>query len=324
TRREVYQAGLVCASFAAGYCASNLISCKEGTHDVDRVATAVRAWLDAPLGGGDEEGMNGSDDPQQSNLRQEESLHRDDQTKSKAVPVGGQIAFILVVDLHGTEDLVEFPCLALDVTSGRQVGRFHRWIKPSRLYKPVPEGINASSTAIPFSEVLSSLHQWMAELGVSTGETDKVHGVTRESNFRWVIYRDEDLMQRLPRQICLLEGLPLPTHFHQWTNALSVCSREEERRARESRVPLENEQSNTKITSKRIKKIKGHKRIQALLGMVGLEVDPNTPNAGMGTAIVSCMARCVRYLLKQGGLERLPVTGYVSSRWQKMHVPSGH
>mmetsp|Transcript_70357 Transcript_70357/g.124249 ORF Transcript_70357/g.124249 Transcript_70357/m.124249 type:complete len:239 (-) Transcript_70357:251-967(-) len=70
-----------------------------------------------------------------------------------------KLTHILVLDLEGKEEIIEFPVIAIDLVCQVEVGRFHRYVRPEKFQKPC-----AGSPAQPFKEVLVDFEQWLQAL----------------------------------------------------------------------------------------------------------------------------------------------------------------
>lgn len=93
--------------------------------------------------------------------------------------------------------VTEFVCLAVEASTGRQLGRFHRFtlVTPTTSIEGEPPGevassgtVNPHTSALPFPAVLDELHRWMASLGLNPGNRNEA-GFAEEGNFRWAARR---------------------------------------------------------------------------------------------------------------------------------------
>lgn len=111
--------------------------------------------------------------------------------------------------------VTDFVCLAMDTVTGRQLGRFLRFVRvdPPPPQSPTPEvfldgiadaaangagggggggpgdyegEVNPMSTALPLPLVLDELQKWMASIGLHPGQRDE-SGFSEHGNFRRVL-----------------------------------------------------------------------------------------------------------------------------------------
>eukprot|EP00300_Choanocystis_sp_HF-7_P037167 c53180_g1_i1.p1 GENE.c53180_g1_i1~~c53180_g1_i1.p1 ORF type:complete len:485 (+),score=79.81 c53180_g1_i1:217-1455(+) len=119
-----------CKFYSSGHC-RNGAACLY-SHDAARNDAYVTRWLapDAPLSCELDAVVNG------------------------LVDVPQPLEVIIVLDLEGTEDIVELPALAISVPQRREIGRFHRWTLP--VYVPP----NPELSAVPFPAALEDFVAW--------------------------------------------------------------------------------------------------------------------------------------------------------------------
>mmetsp|Transcript_60215 Transcript_60215/g.111632 ORF Transcript_60215/g.111632 Transcript_60215/m.111632 type:complete len:430 (-) Transcript_60215:99-1388(-) len=119
------------------------------------------------------------------------------------------LRYILVLDLEGKDEIIEFPVLVFDTVSGQEVGRFQRYVRPKYLF--AHETINAESPAILFDQVLTEFDGW---LKTTLGFGLEAVGPTSQSLF--LTCGDFDC-KHVHRQ-CQISGIAVPSGFSQWVN----------------------------------------------------------------------------------------------------------
>jgi len=170
-----------CRWFSAGFCryGGDADCCQEGVHSAKEAQEAEAAWLArAPLPG--TEKVEGR--PLLLSLTcdwpmPKEAVERD-------------------------EEVVELALVAVCSQTGREAGRFHRFVQPSRwqeedeqLRQEWPAAcFNEESTAVPFTDALADLLDWIPGiLGVPLDSVQK-------EDLLFVTCRDWDVQTVMPRQ----------------------------------------------------------------------------------------------------------------------------
>mmetsp|Transcript_7350 Transcript_7350/g.13265 ORF Transcript_7350/g.13265 Transcript_7350/m.13265 type:complete len:678 (-) Transcript_7350:223-2256(-) len=132
--------------------------------------------------------------------------------------------YLLVLDLEGREEIIEFPAILLDAQTLTEVGgngRFHRWVMPTRLFegkmKEAP-GIRANlqRRSKEFPYVIRDLHSWLQTHLEQNGE----HGDDALDQVLCVTCGDWDLKTAVYKQ-CSLSGIyheKLPLYLRRWAN----------------------------------------------------------------------------------------------------------
>mmetsp|Transcript_44644 Transcript_44644/g.103103 ORF Transcript_44644/g.103103 Transcript_44644/m.103103 type:complete len:680 (-) Transcript_44644:29-2068(-) len=177
----------ICKWFAAGFCRNYPEGgrCRNGVHDSTAAQRAEAAWV--------------ADGPSTGTAR------------SAGLPV------LLILDFEGggnadgrdgEDELIEVPVLAMCPATGRELGRFHRFSRPSvwdtnsdsmrRRY--AVECFNDASTAVRFPEVLRALREWICEV---VGLTNDFQLTTE--HFLFITCGNWDVKTAMPRQ-CVKEG----------------------------------------------------------------------------------------------------------------------
>jgi len=128
-----------------------------------------------------------------------------------ALAEGGQrLRHLLIFDLEGKYEIIEFPVIAIDLRSQREVGRFQRFVRPLRLFDGYV--LTPDSPAAPFPEVLEEFEQWMRKtLGHGL---DDMAGARATTAF--LTCGDWDC-KHVHTQ-CGICGIPVPSAFRQWVN----------------------------------------------------------------------------------------------------------
>lgn len=171
-----------CRRFAAGFCPDGW-RCKHGTHHVLQTQTAVEAWLERSP------------------------------SHAAGVVIPSEKPLLLVMEYStgsigprspsSLEEIVEIAIIGMCSKSGREVGRFHFFVKPSALCREdsdkLLEDHGAScfpedSDALPFADCLADLLDWIPSLlGVPLDSLQK-------EDFLFVTDGDGAVQSVLPRQ----------------------------------------------------------------------------------------------------------------------------
>jgi len=76
--------------------------------------------------------------------------------------------FLLVLDLEGKDEIIEFPLILIDLSSMTEISRFHSWIRPTNWDQTIPKHhksdtdyVNLKSEAVRFDKALQSMHAWL-------------------------------------------------------------------------------------------------------------------------------------------------------------------
>lgn len=171
-----------CRRFAAGFCRDGW-RCKHGTHHVLQTQTAVEAWLERSP------------------------------SHAAGVVIPSEKPLLLVMEYStgaigprspsSLDEIVEIAIIGMCSKSGREVGRFHFFVKPSVLCREdadkVLEDHGAScfpedSDALPFTDCLADLLDWIPSLlGIPLDSLEK-------EDFLFVTDGDGAVQSVLPRQ----------------------------------------------------------------------------------------------------------------------------
>jgi len=129
---------------------------------------------------------------------------------ARDIGVHQSLRYILVLDLEGKDEIIEFPVLVFDTVRGQEVGRFQRYVRPKYLF--ANEAINLESPAILFEQVLTEFDAWLkTTLGFGI---DDVGASPSPSLF--LTCGDFDC-KHVHRQ-CQTSGIKAPAGFRKWCN----------------------------------------------------------------------------------------------------------
>lgn len=121
-----------------------------------------------------------------------------------------QILYFLVLDLEGKDEIIEFPVIAIDAVQRREVSRFQRYVRPTRLFEGCPLSPNAPG--VPFPTVLEDFDQWLQE---TFG-----HGLHKlgDMDTRIAILTCGDWDCKHVHTQCNICHIPTPGIFCRWVN----------------------------------------------------------------------------------------------------------
>ncbi|GAB2284474.1 hypothetical protein Dimus_018926 [Dionaea muscipula] len=138
------------------------------------------------------------------------------------------VDFLLVLDLEGKVEILEFPVLLIDTKTVQVVDFFHRFVRPSKMSEQrIHEYIQGKygklgvdrvwhDTAICFEEVIQEFEAWMIQhqlWGKDLG------GPLNRAAF--VTCGNWDIKTKIPQQ-CRVSGLKLPPYFMEWINLKDI------------------------------------------------------------------------------------------------------
>lgn len=136
--------------------------------------------------------------------------------------------YLLVIDLEGKVEILEFPVIMIDAKTGCYVDFFHRFVRPVKMgEKRVDQYIEGKygkigvdrvwhDTAIPFTEVLQEFEVWLTGKQLWERETG---GSLRRAAF--VTCGNWDLKTKIPQQ-CIDSHIELPPYFNEWINLKDI------------------------------------------------------------------------------------------------------
>ncbi|KAK8622696.1 hypothetical protein V6N13_117602 [Hibiscus sabdariffa] len=145
--------------------------------------------------------------------------------------------FLLVIDLEGKVEILEFPVLLMDAKSMRFLDFFHRFdsfvfalqfVRPTKMselainryiegkYGEIGVDRVWHDTAEPFTEVIQQFEAWLSQHDL--WEKEKGGCLTRAA---FVTCGNWDLKTKVPQQ-CQVSGIKLPPYFKEWVNLKDV------------------------------------------------------------------------------------------------------
>eukprot|EP00439_Symbiodinium_sp_Y106_P029571 s972_g3.t1 len=129
---------------------------------------------------------------------------------SGASPSPQGIRYFLVFDLEGKHEIIEFPVLLIDAVAGTEIGRFQRFVRPTKLFEGCPV---TDTPAIPFPDVLAEFNSWLSE---KTGRRLQDLAGRGMQDVAFVTCGDWDC-KHIKTQCGICE-VPFPRAFAQWIN----------------------------------------------------------------------------------------------------------
>nr|GMD87516.1 uncharacterized exonuclease domain-containing protein At3g15140 isoform X1 [Ipomoea batatas] len=161
------------------------------------------------------------------------------------------LEFLLVLDLEGKVEILEFPVLLFDTKTMDVIDFFHRFVRPSKMTeKRINEYIEGKygkigvdrvwhDTAVPFKEVIQEFETWLVKNELWRKEQG---GCLSKAAF--VTCGNWDLKTKVPQQ-CEVAKMKLPPYFMEWINLKEIYLNFYKRRApgmlsmmRELNIPL--------------------------------------------------------------------------------------
>lgn len=119
----------------------------------------------------------------------------------------GGLRYLLVLDLEGKDEIIEFPVIVIDAHEGRELGRFQRFVRPVHLFDGLQ--LSSDSPAVPFTQVLADFEVFLQEtIGRGLGSLGSDAAV--------LTCGDWDC-RHIGTQ-CRISGAPLPAAFRSWVN----------------------------------------------------------------------------------------------------------
>ncbi|XP_074290377.1 putative exonuclease domain-containing protein At3g15140 [Silene latifolia] len=181
--------------------------------------------------------------------------HLDKFNHSCSVPLEEEIAkseklrpqdidFLLVLDLEGKVEILEFPVLIIDAKTLQAVDFFHRFVRPSNMSeKRIEEYIEGKygklgvsrvwhDTAMPFREVIQEFEAWIT--GGQLWEKE-LGGPLHRAAF--VTCGNWDIKTKIPQQ-CQVCSMKIPPYFFEWINLKDIYLNFYNRRATGMRTML--------------------------------------------------------------------------------------
>eukprot|EP01006_Ploeotia_vitrea_P060231 TRINITY_DN75537_c0_g1_i1.p1 TRINITY_DN75537_c0_g1~~TRINITY_DN75537_c0_g1_i1.p1 ORF type:complete len:369 (-),score=24.56 TRINITY_DN75537_c0_g1_i1:158-1264(-) len=180
--------GSLCKYYAAGYC--HYGSKCNGSHDAQAILDYTNGWLRG-------EDAVGTLSAQDTRLAQPQ--------KFKA---------IVILDLEGKDEIIEFPVLILACDTWTELGRWHRWCRPTgfpSVDQMQPEQANLNSDAIPFGQAVTELNEFLAGFGLVDQQGNP------QLEFVCCICGNWDIGSQIPK-CCGIARMQHPSYFDQWIN----------------------------------------------------------------------------------------------------------
>ena len=163
-RRPQYSPFSPCGYFIAGHCKFRKNNNCQKIHDAEYGMAIRRQWLD-PDNEIHKEALQqlavqkfGSQKVMEENLFPRcfaATLSAHNKLPQNKGEDNETFDYLLVMDLEGKDEIIEFPFLVIDVSARRECGRFQEYIRPKQLFQNLP--IDPSSPAIPFPKALEKL-----------------------------------------------------------------------------------------------------------------------------------------------------------------------
>ncbi|KAL9232443.1 hypothetical protein vseg_007555 [Gypsophila vaccaria] len=154
------------------------------------------------------------------------------------------IDFLLVLDLEGKVEILEFPVMIVDAKTMQVVDFFHRFVRPTNMTKQrIEEYIEGKygkigvdrvwhDTAISFPEVIQEFEAWITQHQLWGKE---LGGPLHKAAF--VTCGNWDIKTKIPQQ-CQVCSMKLPSYFMEWINLKDVYLNFYNRRATGMRTML--------------------------------------------------------------------------------------
>jgi len=210
--------------------------------------------------------------------------------KGKA-PTSQTPRYLLVFDLEGKHEIIEFPVIVLDTVSRQEIGRFQSFVRPTGRHPETHQfkGLEAQpeSPAVPFTKVLTEFDTWLqATIG-------------RSVNSQWqdaAFLSCGDFDCRKINDQCYYSEISTPLAFCQWVNI--------------------------KRTYEGIYggRYMGMKTMLSQLRLLDKSGNPMYGFHHLGMHDVENICRCALHLLEEG--HQISVNGAGFSRWiQPVRVP---
>eukprot|EP00929_Paragymnodinium_shiwhaense_P070409 TRINITY_DN35661_c0_g1_i1.p1 TRINITY_DN35661_c0_g1~~TRINITY_DN35661_c0_g1_i1.p1 ORF type:complete len:725 (-),score=201.78 TRINITY_DN35661_c0_g1_i1:188-2362(-) len=195
----------VCKWYAAGFCRNRIPLgevCRNGRHDGAAALAAETCWVE--------------DNSAADFCRSASAPSCATRTKASRRP--GRLPLLLLLDLEGggnqagrdgEDEIIEVPVLAMCPVTGDELGRFHRFARPSfwDLYKEdmqrrhPADCFNRSSSAVPFPQVMLEMKAWIDELLSGCLKDDGgAERPLRKEDFLFVTCGNWDVKTIMPKQ----------------------------------------------------------------------------------------------------------------------------
>ncbi|OEL23280.1 putative exonuclease domain-containing protein [Dichanthelium oligosanthes] len=139
-----------------------------------------------------------------------------------------KLDYLLILDLEGKVEILEFPVVMIDAQSMEFIDSFHRFVRPTAMSEHrIREYIEGKygkfgvdrvwhDTAIHFKEVLQEFEDWIGNHNL----WKKEQGGSL-NNAAFVTCGNWDLKTKVPEQ-CKVSKIKLPTYFMEWINLKDI------------------------------------------------------------------------------------------------------
>ncbi|KAG9447776.1 hypothetical protein H6P81_013904 [Aristolochia fimbriata] len=139
-----------------------------------------------------------------------------------------QLDYLLVLDLEGKVEILEFPVVMIDAKTMNYVDFFHRFVRPvemseNRINEYIEGkygklGVNRvwHDTAIPFTNVLEQFEDWIIHHRLWKKEAGR--SLCRAA---FVTCGNWDLKTKVPEQ-CKVSHIKIPPYFMEWINLKDI------------------------------------------------------------------------------------------------------
>ncbi|KAJ3692268.1 hypothetical protein LUZ60_012618 [Juncus effusus] len=136
--------------------------------------------------------------------------------------------YLLVLDLEGKVEILEFPVVMIDARDLKFVDSFHRFVRPTAMSEQrIAQYIEGKygkfgvdrvwhDTSIPFKEVIQEFEQWL--------ENHHLWDKTKEGSLNraaFITCGNWDLKTKVPDQ-CRVSKIKLPHYFMEWINVKDI------------------------------------------------------------------------------------------------------
>ncbi|KNA23226.1 hypothetical protein SOVF_026750 isoform A [Spinacia oleracea] len=138
------------------------------------------------------------------------------------------IDYLLVLDLEGKVEILEFPVMIMDAKTLNVVDFFHRFVRPTKMSEQrIKEYIEGKygklgvdrvwhDTAISFKEVIQEFEAWIS--GHNLWEKELGGPLTRAA---FVTCGNWDIKTKIPEQ-CQVCDMQVPSYFMEWINLKDI------------------------------------------------------------------------------------------------------
>lgn len=175
------------------------------------------------------------------------------------------LRFLLILDLEGKDEIIEFPVIAVDTVARCEIGRFQRYVRPAKLFEGLP--CTCGSPAVPFTIVLKDFDLWLQ---------DKLGCTLANLRHDTAFLTCGDWDCKHVRSQCRISGIVPPPAFSKWVNI--------------------------KRTYQAIyrKEFRGMRTMLAMLGLLDSAGNVIVGFHHLGMHDVENIGRCVMHLVKEG------------------------